>query len=69
LVAQARSRIEADLRLSTTYEVPSSPNPLHWHFDRIVASDPGIGPLSDCLVTSWTLPLDGDWMSQTWSLL
>ncbi len=69
LVALAQSKIDADLRLSTTIDVPVAPNPLHWHFDRVTAADPGVGPLAEVLVTKWTLPLDGSDMAQAWSVL
>ncbi len=69
LVALASAAIDADLRRMTTYQVATAPNPLHWHFDRVVVNDPLLGPLSDILVTKWTLPLSGGNMSQEWSLL
>lgn len=59
LVAQAELRIDADLRLKTSLSLSTAPNPLHWHFDRLVIADPGLGPSMDVLDTSWTLPLDG----------
>jgi hypothetical protein len=69
LVSLARSKIDADLRLSTTFDVTVAPNPLHWHFDRVLLNDPELGPLSDALVTKWSLPLDGTDGTQAWSLL
>jgi hypothetical protein len=69
LVALAQSKIDADLRLSTTIDVPVAPNPLHWHFDRVTANDPGLGALSEVVVTKWTLPLDGGDGTQAWSVL
>ncbi len=69
LVALAQASIDADLRLMTTYQIPTAPNPLHWHFDRITVNDSMLGPLSDILVTKWSLPLNGGNMSQEWSLL
>lgn len=69
LVNAAQARIDADMRLKTTFEVKSHPNPAHWHFDRLAVNDPALGPLMDVLVTKWSLPLNGDWMTQEWSLL
>jgi hypothetical protein len=69
LIAQAQAAIDADLRLKTTVEVPVSPNPLHWHFDRIAVADPLLGSVADALVTRWTLPLDGSDGTQEWSVL
>lgn len=69
LVAAASSAIDADLRLKTTFEADSFPNPLHWHFDKITLADPALGPIQDCVQVSWTLPLDGSDMSHVWALL
>jgi hypothetical protein len=69
LIALAQSRIDADLRLMTTFEMTTAPNPLHWHFDRVTVDDPELGILPDALVTKWDLPLDGGDMAQSWSLL
>lgn len=67
LVAAAQISIDADLRLSTNYEMGVAPNPLHWHFDRVVLHDPELAVLRDVLVTSWTLDLNGGDMSQQWT--
>jgi hypothetical protein len=67
LVASARVSIDADMRLSTKYEVASSPNPLHWHFDRLLVNDPDLGEYIEVLSTSWTLPLNGDNMTHEWN--
>jgi hypothetical protein len=69
LIAAAQQRIEADLRLMTTFAVSTAPNPAHWHFDRVVLEDPAVGPLTDCLVTRWTLPIKGGDMTHEWSKL
>src|SRR6476469_6362776 len=69
LIAAATQRIDADMRLKTTFEVESFPNPLHWHFDRLAVSDPSLGPISDVLGVRWTLPLNGSNMQHEWSLL
>lgn len=69
LVAAAQISIDADLRLSTNYEVSSFPNPLHWHFDRVILDDPELAELKDLLVTSWSLDLQGGDMSQQWSAI
>lgn len=69
LEAQARLSIDADIRLKTTIPISTSPNPLHWHFDRLLLSDMTMGPNYDVLGTQWTLPLNGDNMSHEWSVI
>jgi hypothetical protein len=69
LVALAEQLIDADLRLKTTIAVTTAPNPLHWHFDRLLLTDPAFGPVRDVLGTQWTLPLTGGDMSQEWTVL
>lgn len=70
LVAQVERTIDADLRLKSTVATGTGCNPLHWHFDLVTVNDPCIGsPFTDALVTEWTLPLNGDDMSQSWTLL
>jgi hypothetical protein len=67
LVAYAQRVIDADLRLKTSYEVRTAPNPLSWHFDKYTLSDGGLGPIADVLGSHWTLPLNGEDMSQEWT--
>lgn len=69
LELQGQASIDADLRLKTTFEVSVFPNPLHWHFDRVLVSGSQLGPVMDVLVSKWTLPLDGGDGSHEWSLL
>jgi hypothetical protein len=69
LVARAQITIEADMTPGETIETPASPNPLHWHGDRVTVTDPGIGATRDCLVGSWSLPFGGELMSHTWYVL
>jgi hypothetical protein len=69
LVAAASAKIDADMRLKTTFEADSAPNPLHWHFDKVTLADPDLGPIQDCVQVSWTLPLDGSDMSHVWALI
>lgn len=69
LIIQVERTIDADLRLKSTVSLGVACNPLHWHFDRVAVNDPGIGVYADALVTEWTLPLNGDDMSQSWTLL
>jgi hypothetical protein len=69
LETQAQSVIDADLRLKTTFEVATFPNPLHWHFDRLALADPDLYRLADVLSTKWTLPLDGKDMQHEWQLI
>jgi len=67
LVIAAQVSIDADLRLSTKYEVTTSPNPLHWHFDRMLVNDQDLGEYLEVMGTQWTLPLNGEDMSHEWS--
>lgn len=69
LVTQGTMRIEADLRLKTTLELSTFPNPMHWHFDRVNYDDGAFGAPMRCLVTRWTLPLDGTAMTHEWSVI
>ncbi len=67
LVQEAQRRIDIDLRLKTTFSLNTSPNPLHWHFDRMTLVDPDLTPIVEVLGTGWTLPLDGGQMTHDWS--
>ena len=69
LVQQATLTIGADMRLKTTIEASTSPNPLHWHFDRLTVDDPDNGGWFDALGTQWTLPLDGQPQTHQWAVL
>jgi len=65
----AMSRIDADIRRKSTIELATWPNPLHWHFDRLLVNDPGLGANLEILSTGWTLPLDGGDQTHLWSVL
>jgi hypothetical protein len=69
LIVQATSLIDADLRLKTTFSVSVFPNPLHWHFDRVLVGGSQLGPIMDVLVSKWTLSFDGVDGTQEWQLL
>jgi hypothetical protein len=69
LIAAASISIDADLRLKTTFEASTFPNPLHWHFDKLTLADPALGPIQDVLNMSWSLPLNGSDMTHVWSLI
>lgn len=70
LEARAQVTIDADRRISTTIRTKTSPNPLHWHFDKIALNDSNAGvSWADVLATSWTLPLDGGDMDHEWTVL
>ncbi len=66
LVAQAHVSIEADIRVERRFGLESSPNPLHWHFDRLTFNDAKVGVPAEVLAYDWRLPLDGGLMSHTW---
>ncbi|MET8908393.1 hypothetical protein [Micromonospora sp. NPDC004551] len=67
LVVAGRKTVEADLRSPAKVTLMTSPNPLHWHFDRVTMRDPAAYPMAEMLVTSWSLPLDGGDMRHEWS--
>jgi hypothetical protein len=69
LVARAQQSIDADMRLKTTYELATFPNPASWHFDKYTLADSGLGPISDVLGVKWSLPLDGSNMVHEWSMI
>ena len=69
LQSQAFISINADIRLTTTVAIATTPNPLHWHFDRVLLVDPEVGPDIDALATKWTLPLDGEEMTHEWNII
>jgi hypothetical protein len=71
LIARANQMINADMEVPTIIHVEVSPNPLHWHFDRLLVQDSGSIPVADVMCTQWSMPLppdDGD-MTQTWRIL
>lgn len=69
LITAVQSMASADMTIPTTIEVSTAPFPLAWHFDRYTADDPDIGGPTEVLATSWTLPLNGDAMTHSWTLL
>lgn len=71
LVDRAQQIIDADMTISETYKVSTSPNPMHWHFDRIQLQDSATFPIADALCTQWSLPLPPDTgdMTQQWRIL
>jgi hypothetical protein len=69
LIASGQVTIDADRTVAAKLTLSTSPNPLHWHFDRVTVDDPALGLTQDALVTQWTLPLSGAAMSHEWTLL
>lgn len=69
LVNRAQMTIDADMTVPTKWKAVTSPNPLHWHFDRMVIQDTGAGPPVDVVGTQWTLPLDGGGQTHEWTVL
>jgi hypothetical protein len=52
--------------------VETSPNPLHWHFDRLYVNDSSAQlPAADVQCTEWelSLPPDSANMKQTWRVI
>lgn len=66
LKAQVMSQVESDMDIGTEYEVATSPNPLHWHFDRLTLTHPEIGTNVQVTESQWSLPLFGGDMQHTW---
>ena len=66
LVSQATQTIEADMLIPTKYQLTTSPNPLHWHFDRVELSDGVVGDSVQAMSTNWTLGLDNSDMAHAW---
>jgi hypothetical protein len=71
LIARAQAMIDADIQVPTIYHVETSPNPLHWHFDRMLIFDSAAFPAADVMCTQWSLPLPPDTgdMTQEWRVL
>lgn len=69
LVRQAQSTIDSDMNVKTKVTAATSPNPLHWHFDRLTVNDPAMGQPIQALGTHWTLPLNGDNMRHEWTVI
>jgi hypothetical protein len=72
LIAQAQSTIQSDMDIPTVITVETSPNPLHWHFDRLFISDSTAQlPAADVQCTEWTLtlPPDSGDMQQSWRVI
>jgi hypothetical protein len=71
LVAAGDARVQADMDVPTTIEVPTFPNPLHWHFDRLTLLDTAAMTASDVQCTSWrlALPPDVSDMEQSWQVI
>lgn len=71
LIARANQIIDADMQVPTGLTINTSPNPLHWHFDRLYLQDTAGIAFADVMCTQWTLPLPpskGD-MQQVWKVL
>lgn len=56
LIAQGNATIAADMDIPTIVSVKVSPNPLHWHFDRLLFQHSAFS-IADMQCTSWTLSL------------
>lgn len=71
LIARANQMINADMEIPTLINVEVAPNPLHWHFDRLLLQDTASFPVADLMCTQWSLPLppDSGDMAQQWRVL
>ncbi len=69
LVTQVLAMADADSTVPTRINTTTGPLPLCWHADRYLVDSPAIGPPSDVLGVSWNLPLNGDPMTHSWSVL
>lgn len=69
LVSTGTVTINADQQVANKLKLTTSPNPLHWHFDRVTLDDPAVGLTQDVIVAQWTLPLNGAAMAHAWTLI
>lgn len=69
LVNTATITIDADKSVTQTWEQQTSPNPLHWHFDRLVVNDPQVGVAVDMQSVGWIYDMDGADMQHKWQVL
>jgi hypothetical protein len=69
LIARVQAMADADMSVPTSITCTTGPHPLMWHFDRLLVDSAALGPPTDVLVTAWSLPLNGEDMSHTWSVL
>jgi hypothetical protein len=71
LIVRAYQIIQADMDIPTVINVETSPNPMHWHFDRLLVQDSGSIPIADVMCTHWSLPLPPDTgdMAQSWRVI
>lgn len=71
LIAQANISIQADMDVPMSVSVKTSPNPLHWHFDRLVLQDDNGLTVADAQTTQWSLPLapSSEDMEQSWTII
>lgn len=69
LISRAQISIEADLHIKSMITCNTSPNPLHWHFDRLQITHPDIGLNVQMLESSWTMNLKTGMMSHAWAVI
>lgn len=71
LVAKGDAIVQADMDVPTAIDTATFPNPLHWHFDRLVLLDTAAVDGADVQCTSWRLPLPPDTgdMEHEWSVI
>lgn len=69
LISAAQISIDADMRVPIKAEVSTSPNPLHWHFDRLDVYDADLGGLLQVQEQEWELDLRGGDMTHKWAAL
>lgn len=69
LIAAATITIDADKSVTQTWEQNTSPNPLHWHFDRLVVTDPQLGSAVDMQSVYWIYDMDGADQQHKWQVL
>lgn len=69
LIRAAQVTIDADTTINAKVTAKTSPNPMHWHFDRITLDDSALGVPLDALATQWTYSLNGGDMSHEWTVI
>ena len=69
LMRAAQLTIDADTTINAKVTTKTSPNPMHWHFDRITLDDSALGMPVEALATQWTYTLNGGDMSHEWTVI
>lgn len=69
LIAAVEAMAAADTSIAVKIDHATSPNPLHWHFDRLTVLDSRLGGAVEILGTAWELDLNGANMAHEWTVI